>query len=115
MDKQPPFTGWREGLSPYNPVMVGDKLYGRGGADDGYSVFGTILAIKACQHFGLQHPRIVMLFEADEESGSEHIHHYLTQLRPRIGRVDLVICLDSGCGNYEQIWETSTLRGFCLC
>lgn len=81
--------------------MVGDRLYARGGADDGYSIFGSILSIKALQELGLKHPRIVMLFEADEESGSAHIHHYFAKLKDRIGDISLVICLDSGCGNYE--------------
>jgi len=39
-------TGWDEGLSPTNPVIKGDKLYGRGGADDGYSTYAAILSIK---------------------------------------------------------------------
>lgn len=70
LDNQPPFDGWHEGLSPYKPTVVGDKLYARGGADDTYSVFASVLAVKACQVHGLKHPRIVMLFEGDEESGS---------------------------------------------
>jgi acetylornithine deacetylase/succinyl-diaminopimelate desuccinylase-like protein len=85
MDKQPPFEGWNEGLHPYKPKLVDGKLYARGGADDGYSVFGSILAIKALQKFGLKHPRIVLLFEADEESGSAHIYHYFETLKQKIG------------------------------
>jgi acetylornithine deacetylase/succinyl-diaminopimelate desuccinylase-like protein len=96
MDKQPPFEGWKEGFHPYKPVVVDGKLYGnnksylnisigRGGADDGYSIFATALAIKACQVHKLKHPRIIMLFEADEESGTGHIDYYIEKLRPRIG------------------------------
>ena len=92
---------WREGLSPYKPVILDDKLYARGGADDSYSVFGSVIAVKACQTFGLKHPRVVMLFEGDEESGSAHIDHYLAKLKEDIGHVDVVFCLDSGCGNFD--------------
>lgn len=82
-------------------MIVDDKLYARGGADDTYSVFASIFALKAVQTLGLKHPRVVMLFEGDEESGSAHIHHYYGKLKERIGNVDVVVCLDSGCGNYE--------------
>lgn len=78
-----------------------DKLYARGGADDSYSIIGSVIAIRTLQKLGLKHPRIVMTFEADEESGSLHIDHYLAKLKDRIGDVDLVVCLDSGCGNYD--------------
>ncbi|HUJ75871.1 MAG TPA: peptidase M20, partial [bacterium] len=40
LDKQPPFTGWREGLGPWQPVLdAHGRLYGRGAADDGYAAF----------------------------------------------------------------------------
>src|SRR5262249_17826966 len=32
-------------------------------------------------------------------------------LGPRIGRPSLVVCLDSGCANYDQLWSTTSLRG----
>jgi len=85
MDKQPPFTGWREGISAYDPKIIDDKLYGRGGADDGYAIMASVIAIKTIQELGLKHPRIVMAFEADEESGSQHIYHYLDKLKEKIG------------------------------
>lgn len=115
MDKQPPFEGWNEGLHPYQPKIVDGKLYGRGGADDGYSIFASIIIVRALQKFGLKYPRIIFLFEADEESGSSHIFHYLDVLKSRIGKVELVVCLDSGSGNYEQLWTTNTLRGALVC
>lgn len=48
-DKQPPMVGWMEGIGATNPKIINGKLYGRGGADDGYATFSTILAIKALQ------------------------------------------------------------------
>lgn len=99
-DKQPHMTGWREGLSPTEPVIQDGKLYGRGGADDGYSTYGTFLSIHTCQQQGIQIPRCVMMTEGDEESGSGHMKHYLEKLKPRIGNPLLCFCLDSGTLDY---------------
>ena len=60
---------------------------------------------------GIAHARIVGLIETCEESGSYDLPYYLDALKSRIGDVDLVIGLDSGCGNYEQLWVTTSLRG----
>lgn len=111
LDKQPEMVGWREGLGPWEPVLEGDKLYGRGGADDGYSTFASLLAIKALQEQGVPHPHCKIIIEACEESGSYDLPFYIDALRDRIGTPKLVICLDSGCGNYEQLWNTTSLRG----
>ncbi len=111
LDKQPEMTGWREDLAPWEPVLEEDKLYGRGGADDGYAMFSSLLAIKALQEQGLPHARCVVIIEACEESGSYDLPYYIEHLSGRIGRPELVICLDSGCGNYEQLWATTSLRG----
>lgn len=103
--------GWRDGLSAYDPKIIDDKLYGRGGADDGYSIILSVLALKTMQELGLKHPRICMVFEADEESGSHHIYHYLEKLKPKIGEVGIVLAMDASCGSYDRIWTTTTLRG----
>ena len=111
LDKQPEMSGWREGLGPWQPVLEGDKLYGRGGADDGYATFASLIAIKALQEQNTPHARCVVIIEACEESGSIDLPHYIDALANRIGDPDLVICLDSGCGNYQQLWCTTSLRG----
>ncbi|MCI0569823.1 MAG: M20 family metallopeptidase [Myxococcaceae bacterium] len=111
LDKQPEMTGWREGLSPWEPKREGDKLYGRGGADDGYSSFGSLAAIRLLKEQGVPHARCVVLIEACEESGSYDLPAYIEALAPRIGKPSLVVCLDSGCANYEQLWMTTSLRG----
>lgn len=110
-DKQPEMTGWAEGLHPWTPVRRGDKLYGRGGADDGYSAFASLLAIRAVRELGGQHKRCVALIEGCEESGSFDLPFYLEHLGERIGKPSLIVCLDSGAGNYEQLWVTTSLRG----
>jgi len=111
VDKQPPMEGWRPGLGPYAPVLRDGKLYGRGGADDGYAAFAAVTAIRALQEQEVPHASCVMLIEASEESGSPDLPVYAEVLRDRIGTPDLVVCLDSGCGNYERLWLTTSLRG----
>lgn len=111
LDKQPEMSGWEEGLGPWIPVMRDDKLYGRGGADDGYAAYASLTALMAIQKQGLPHARTVVIIEACEESGSYDLPYYIDQLRDRIGEPSLVICLDSGAGNYEQLWCTTSLRG----
>ncbi|AKT42154.1 M20 family metallopeptidase [Chondromyces crocatus] len=111
LDKQPEMVGWREPLGPWEPVREGDKLYGRGGADDGYAAFASLLALRLCAEQGLPHARCVVLIEACEESGSPDLPAYVDALAERIGKPSLIVCLDSGCGNYEQLWTTTSLRG----
>eukprot|EP00898_Chlorokybus_atmophyticus_P004123 jgi/Chlat1/4711/Chrsp30S04755 len=110
-DKQPPLLPWAEGLGPWTPVIKDGKLYGRGGADDGYAMFAALTAIKALKEQGVGHPRIVILIEFCEESGSPDLPFYVDMLSERIGDVRFVVCLDSGAGNYEQLWVTTSLRG----
>ena len=111
LDKQPEMTGWDDDLGPWKPVIKGDRLYGRGGADDGYAIFGSLAAILALQAQNVPHARCVVLIEACEESGSYDLPAYVDHLAERIGKPSLVVCLDSGCGNYEQLWCTTSLRG----
>ena len=111
LDKQPEMEGWRDGLGPWTPVQEGDRLYGRGGADDGYSAFAALTAIEAVQVAGGSHARCVVLIEASEESGSPDLPAYVDALADRIGTPSLVICLDSGCIDYDRLWVTTSLRG----
>lgn len=111
LDKQPEMTGWADGLGPWTPVLKDDKLYGRGGADDGYAIFGALTAILGLREQGVPHARCVLLIEACEESGSYDLPFYVDHLAERIGSPSLVVCLDSGCANYDQLWLTTSLRG----
>ena len=111
LDKQPEMTGWRDGLGPWTPVRRGDRLYGRGGADDGYAAFAIMAAIEAVQAAGGSHSRCLVLIEASEESGSPDLMPHLDALRHRLGDVGLVVCLDSGCATYDTLWLTTSLRG----
>jgi acetylornithine deacetylase/succinyl-diaminopimelate desuccinylase-like protein len=111
LDKQPEFNGWRNDLGPWTPKYENGKLYGRGGADDGYAVYAAITAIESLQRQGIGHPRCVGIIESCEESGSPDLPAYLDVLKGRLGQVSLVVCLDSGAGSYEQLWLTTSLRG----
>jgi len=112
LDKQPEMKGWTTG--PWEPVIKDGRLYGRGGADDGYALFAALSALLALKEQGVAHARTVIIIEASEESGSPDLPAYIEHLAPRIGTPDLVVCLDSGCGNYEQLWLTTSLRGMVI-
>ncbi len=111
LDKQPEFNGWRKDLGPWTPKYENGLLYGRGGADDGYAVYAAITAIEALDQQGIGRPRCVGLIETSEESGSPDLPAYIAALNTRLGNVGLVVCLDSGAGNYDQLWLTTSLRG----
>jgi acetylornithine deacetylase/succinyl-diaminopimelate desuccinylase-like protein len=111
LDKQPEFTGWAEGLGPWEPVIRDGKLYGRGGADDGYALFSSLTAISALKQQGVPLARCVLVIEASEESGSIDLPAHLAALGDRMGDPSLVVCLDAECGDYERLWCTTSLRG----
>ncbi|MCU1458002.1 MAG: peptidase family protein [Actinomycetia bacterium] len=111
LDKQPEMTGWRDGLSAWAPVLDGERLYGRGGADDGYSVFAALTAITAVREHGGAHARCVVLIEASEESGSPDLPAHLAEIDDVLGTPSLVVCLDSGAASYDRLWVTTSLRG----
>lgn len=111
LDKQPPFDGWRDGLGPWEPVVDGDRLYGRGSADDGYAVFSALTAIAATRAAGGEHARCLVLIEASEESGSPDLPAHLQELGDRLGTPSLVVALDSSCADWDHLWITTSLRG----
>ncbi len=111
LDKQPGLADWSEGLGPRKPVIRGDKLYGRGGADDGYAIFSAFTAVMALRAQQASHARCVIIIEACEDSGSLYLEDYVNELEDFIGPVSLIVCLDAGCADYENFWITSSLRG----
>ena len=111
LDKQPEMTGWDADKGPWKPVLAGERLYGRGAADDGYAVFASLAALRVLHEQRIEHSRCVILIETCEESGSYDLPYYIDALRDRLDQPDLVICLDSGCGSYDRLWLTTSLRG----
>ncbi len=114
LDKQPEFSGWFDDFGPWKPVFKDDRLYGRGAADDGYAVYSAVSAIKSLLEQNLPLPRIIVLIECSEESGSPDLADYMQVLGEQIGEPGLVIALDSACGNYDQLWLTTSLRGMII-
>jgi len=80
LDKQPEMAGWGQGMGPWTPVLKGDLLYGRGGADDGYAMFAAISALLALAEQQIDHARCIIIIEAGEESGSPDLPFYLEHL-----------------------------------
>lgn len=111
LDKQPEMVGWRDGFGPWEPRLDGTRLYGRGAGDDGYAAFAAITAIGAVRESGGRHARCVVVIEASEESGSPDLPAHIDALAPRLGEIDFVVCLDSGCSDYDRLWVTTSLRG----
>ena len=114
LDKQPYGEGWDADKIPNKATIIGDNLYGRGGADDGYAPFTCMLALKACQEQGVKHPRICLVLEAEEESGSAKLLELLALAEEVIKIPDVVLCMDSGCFDYDTLWITSSLRGITI-
>jgi acetylornithine deacetylase/succinyl-diaminopimelate desuccinylase-like protein len=112
LDKQPYGEGWE--TNPTDPVIKGDLLYGRGVSDDGYAPFSTMLGVKAAQELGINLPRICLVLETEEESGSPNLITLLKLAKEAIGTPDALFCLDSGAFDYESLWITSSLRGICI-
>lgn len=111
LDKQPENEGWKDGLGPWTPYFDGEYLFGRGACDDGYSVFAMITAVETLRRSKMKHPRIVAIFETQEESGSSDLEGYLHQLKAKIGSPECFIVLDNQCGDYNRLWLNTSLRG----
>lgn len=114
LDKQPPQTDqWSHGLHPYKPILKDNYLYGRGSADDGYSVYMTITIWKLLEEYNIPHGRFVLIAESSEESSSIDLPKYIgnDNVLKIINNPDLIICLDAGCDDYEKMYLTSSLRG----
>jgi acetylornithine deacetylase/succinyl-diaminopimelate desuccinylase-like protein len=114
LDKMPHGPGWDEDIAPTCGLRRDDKIYGRGAGDDGYAVYASLIAVKVLQKQGIEHPRIVIIAETSEESGSPHLGHYVEKLQNQIGTPTAVFCLDATCEDWSTMWLTTSLRGICM-
>lgn len=111
LDKQPESEGWSPGFGPWLPKVYDNKLYGRGSVDDGYSIYSIMTSLNFLHEYSIPYPRCFILLESCEESGSYDLPFYIDKLKNIIKKPDLCICLDSGCGDYDRLWVTNSLRG----
>ena len=110
-DVQPidPLELWH--TPPFEPVIDGQRLYARGAADDKSHVAlltntaASWLAVRGRLPINLR-----VVFEGEEESGSENLDHWLAKNRERLV-ADLAVISDNGFfdGNLPAI--TTGLRG----
>lgn len=110
-DKLPETGEWQEGLGAWTPVLKNNCLYGRGSADDGYSFYLMGVCVAALKTLNHAHPRIIGIFETQEESGSKDLPYYLNLIHDRLGSVNAFFILDNSCSDYERLWTVSSLRG----
>ena len=111
LDKQPEFTGWLPGLGPWEPVIRDGKLYGRGGADDGYAAFSSLAAIVALKEQRFPCPAASCSSRRLKKVAAFICLRICEALGDALGDPSLVMCLDAESGNYDQVWCTTSLRG----
>ena len=115
---------WDEGLGPNNPQIKGDNLFGRGVNTGVWNIFSILMAVKAAHEMSQPSPRIVIVMESEQESGSPNLADNLHiakdiimgvqdfNLKVREGVLpDPIFCLDGGYYDKEKLWVTSTVRG----
>ena len=111
-DVQPPGPDSEWTSPPFAPTERGDRLYGRGAADDKAGVLAHAAALRA---FAGKPPVGVAVFvEGEEEAGSEHLRGYLESERERL-RCDAVVVADGGNWRIGTPALTTTLRGVVAC
>ena len=80
LDKQPEMEGRDDDLGPWKPVLKDNKLYGRGGADDGYALFASLTVVNALMEQNVALPRILdphRIFGRKRFSRSSPLHGFV--------------------------------------
>ncbi|MFA9288315.1 MAG: M20/M25/M40 family metallo-hydrolase [Weeksellaceae bacterium] len=95
-DVQPedPVAEWKS--KPFVLTERGDKLYGRGVADDKGHVMQNIAAIEQLIQSDSLTNNIVFILEGEEETGSIYLEQYLQDLRELLQKVDIFFITDVG-------------------
>ena len=111
-DVQPPGdeTAWK--TEPFEPTLIGNRLYGRGAADDKAGIVTHIAAIRALKHIvGADFDLGLTLFiEGEEEAGSPTFRNFLDENKSDL-QADVIIVADSGNWTVDVPALTTTLRG----
>ena len=95
---------------PLAVTQVGDRLYGRGTADDKGGIAAHLATLRA---FGAQPPvGVTILIEGEEEIGSPHSAEFIREQADLI-KADAYVILDAGNWAVGQPAFTTSLRGVC--
>ena len=111
-DVQPPGKDDEWESSPFEPTVRGDRLYGRGAADDKAGVLAHVGAIRAFSSvFGNDFDLGLAVFiEGEEEFGSRSFKNFLLKHRDQL-EADAIVVADSDNWNITTPALTVTLRG----
>jgi acetylornithine deacetylase/succinyl-diaminopimelate desuccinylase-like protein len=83
MDVQPAEEPQWE-TEPFEPVLKGERVYGRGSTDDKGPALATLHAIAFLKQSGFALPNIQLIYETEEEDGSKHFGWFLDQMQERL-------------------------------
>lgn len=114
-DVQPadPLNLWK--TPAFEPTVVGNRLYGRGAADNKGPLMTIIAAVAQLLEENPKLPlRITFLVEGEEEMGSPSFPKFLERYAPRLREADFVFLCDTALPNENQVVITAGLRGLAL-
>ena len=114
-DVQPadPLALWK--TPPFEPTIVGNRIYGRGAADNKGPLMTNIAAVARLLEENPNLPlRITFLIEGEEEMGSPSFPKFLETHAGRLREADFVYLSDTALPNENQVVITCGLRGLAL-
>jgi len=114
-DVQPadPLELWK--TPAFEPTIVGNRIYGRGAADNKGPLLTNIAAVAKLLEEDPKLPlRITFLVEGEEEMGSPSFPKFLDRYADRLREADFVYLSDTALPNENQVVLTCGLRGLTL-
>jgi len=114
-DVQPadPVALWR--TPPFEPTIIGDRIHGRGAADNKGPLMTNIAAVARLLEENPRIPlRITFLVEGEEEMGSPSFPGFLRTHADRLREADFVYLSDTVLPSKDQVVITCGLRGLAL-
>ncbi|MCU1405558.1 MAG: dipeptidase, partial [Glaciihabitans sp.] len=111
-DVQPPGKDEDWDTPPFEPTLRGDRLYGRGAADDKAGVLAHVAAIRAfVETVGTDFDLgLVVFIEGEEEFGSRSFSNFLTEHHEQL-TADVIVVADSDNWDINTPSLTVALRG----